>query len=1044
MNISKLLFGEYKNCKDFQGEHKFICFHFEDGTSSKISLPAEIIFIGVGCWDIEYPNNGYLIGTSWDFCKEEYCPVLFSDHKWGLINKYFEIVTPLLYDSLGEIYIGCGCHRPPYANYFWWNENETCLVELNGEKIKLYKKDLIDNNSISRQSYRQRIESIVDLTLDAFIENCKSHISNRYKLQPYYHPELNHGVELLHSEEGLDCYVASYGEMHQIKCRASLQTLKFEEIGNFEVWDWGCGQGLASLSLIDMLKEKRMLFLLKKVTLVEPSEPALDRAELNIKKVCPNINVISVNKFLPFSEEQQNEIKFVDYSYKKVVHLFSNILDIEAINLTKLARLISKPGTLNYIMCCGPLNRGAYRLDAFASLFNNRTKLCNIENNVYGYTSNHKKFTCKSICFIHNGNSLNLEYDNSLHLLRKEERIPKDDYDIEGLIAQANLPKSMVQFYKRIESSMELNEHDSIFIAPTIGSDEVDMALLRPDKGVLLLNVYAGNPDAHQIIDAVDELNRLKGNLMRLHLEDVWGKIVAKSKYAWSMIRLGLYFPNSTCNDLYQWLQSNKDSNMISGRRIETIGQNIPCGIDYVRFVGNDSLTSTPMVMQFGWFAPIFPNPDFGDVTYKSVLRILSPDWHFCQEGKGIELDRIQKELAKYPNVTKQINGVAGSGKTQVLVQRAVNTHLATGKSILILSYNIALANYLRYRLNQVKADFGRGEFEITSYHRFFKKNALSLHLTPKRSLAEPSQDNADLIKDEYEYSYDDISFFKGKEFETKRFCHIFIDEIQDFKSEWVQIIKEYFLEKDGEIVVFGDASQNIYNRPLDNKGQIKVEVARNGWNNSLTKSHRFMNETLSNFIMRFHAEFIKNTVSQFSTNIRTIDFQEFRCLFYYNVETDKESTDIASLCNEIIINNDLPFGEVAIVSNYTQILRELDYNLRHFHSQSIKSTFATKDEIELIRKTNPCYSESDIRNIDRSKKIHFTMENQCIKISTIHSFKGWESPNVILIIEQQETNSELIYTALTRARERLFIINMGNKKYHEFLSSTIYTEHRK
>ena len=87
---------------------------------------------------------------------------------------------------------------------------------------------------------------------------------------------------------------------------------------------------------------------------------------------------------------------------------------------------------------------------------------------------------------------------------------------------------------------------------------------------------------------------------------------------------------------------------------------------------------------------------------------------------------------------------------------------------------------------------------------------------------------------------------------------------------------------------------------------------------------------------------------------------------------------------------------------------------------------------------------------IEHNKRIHFTMEVDGLKMSTIHSFKGWESYNVILFLEPElqdrqvycvsarENVPELIYTAITRAKESLFIVNLGNDKYDEFFNTNI------
>ena len=69
-------------------------------------------------------------------------------------------------------------------------------------------------------------------------------------------------------------------------------------------------------------------------------------------------------------------------------------------------------------------------------------------------------------------------------------------------------------------------------------------------------------------------------------------------------------------------------------------------------------------------------------------------------------------------------------------------------------------------------------------------------------------------------------------------------------------------------------------------------------------------------------------------------------------------------------------------------------------------------------------------------------MDNGSYKMSTIHSFKGWELDNIILIInpsplntnyEEDKNTYELIYTAITRAKKRLHILIVGNSELEAF-----------
>lgn len=88
--------------------------------------------------------------------------------------------------------------------------------------------------------------------------------------------------------------------------------------------------------------------------------------------------------------------------------------------------------------------------------------------------------------------------------------------------------------------------------------------------------------------------------------------------------------------------------------------------------------------------------------------------------------------------------------------------------------------------------------------------------------------------------------------------------------------------------------------------------------------------------------------------------------------------------------------------------------------------------------------SESDYSKIRDNKKLNFYMNTGTIKISTIHSFKGWESEVVFLLLEKNSEHDtsfdEILYTGLTRTRSNLIVINLGNQTYHEKMRRLIET----
>ena len=132
------------------------------------------------------------------------------------------------------------------------------------------------------------------------VEQCYNNLPQGMKAKPWEMTE--HGRKVLQTEEELNAYIAAYGEMHIIKCRAALQNFPFENFNlhSFEIFDWGCGQGLATLTLLDMLHERNMLSHLTCIYLIEPSICALNRATTWVKQNAgPGIKVISINTFIP-------------------------------------------------------------------------------------------------------------------------------------------------------------------------------------------------------------------------------------------------------------------------------------------------------------------------------------------------------------------------------------------------------------------------------------------------------------------------------------------------------------------------------------------------------------------------------------------------------------------------------------------------------------------------------------------------------------------------------------------------------------------------
>ena len=97
-------------------------------------------------------------------------------------------------------------------------------------------------------SYIDDIKAIEVLTLDDIIQVSRKNVPLKYREKPWSCLGLNHGTAVLSNDEQLCCYIASYGEMHKGKIDKALERFPWAELdSNYEIIDWGCGQGIASV-----------------------------------------------------------------------------------------------------------------------------------------------------------------------------------------------------------------------------------------------------------------------------------------------------------------------------------------------------------------------------------------------------------------------------------------------------------------------------------------------------------------------------------------------------------------------------------------------------------------------------------------------------------------------------------------------------------------------------------------------------------------------------------------------------------------------------
>ncbi|MCD8291953.1 MAG: DEAD/DEAH box helicase, partial [Prevotella sp.] len=255
---------------------------------------------------------------------------------------------------------------------------------------------------------------------------------------------------ILEDDNHLNSYLYAYGKMHREKLFEAFSQIKknIEEIAatDFELYDWGCGQGTATICLLDYLKENNLCPKIRRITLIDPSTVAVNRAETVIK--CYDfIKDVEIRKVC-YLFDDLNEPN-ISGKYPKKLHLFSNILDVVSFDLPNFINLFQQTITNdNLFICVGPYYSNNERVDEFIAA---------ISPDVVYATMDKNKGCWKG------------DWTISLRIFHKEFKIKESADNIRQRIDEA---KKSQQFYAGyildevsdvLKKSMKANDADILF-----------------------------------------------------------------------------------------------------------------------------------------------------------------------------------------------------------------------------------------------------------------------------------------------------------------------------------------------------------------------------------------------------------------------------------------------------------------------------------------------------------------------------------------------------------------------------------------------------
>lgn len=605
-------------------------------------------------------------------------------------------------------------------------------------------------------------------------------------------------------------------------------------------------------------------------------------------------------------------------------------------------------------------------------------------------------------------------------------------------------------------------EHVEVYFQPCFNGDRPDIILMSQKLGVVIIEVKDWNLESYRVDDnnkwIVSSINQpvkspfqqafaYKKNFFDMHINGLLEKSLKNSKF-FGIIKTYVYFhlvKKYQILSLYEPHiarlrdQSRSNSDAFTSKAIDF--DTYEKGREWIerrrRQFERDSAMS---LHQENLDKIVFPflhkDKTFEDGVYTEFKRLLSPPFHYASEGKPPKYSEKQSKLIKsVANSRSKICGLAGSGKTVVLAGRAVDAYKRHGGTVLVLTYNITLCSYIHDRISTVREDFPWSSFDINNYHRFITiaLNNAGIEIEIPDSLQYDGPDpliGRRIARERDEYLeksyYSNQKLFEGTHI-GRKYQTILIDEVQDYRPEWIKIIRSTFLEDGGEMLLFGDEKQNIYKRALDTDRRSKVVEGFGSWI-KLMKSFRYKDRSpIIPLVDAFQKSFLLQDYE--------LDEDEAFQLNLLGVGVHAhgrfEKTGLTKLAEEVIriakYYNVHP-NDIAVISSQEKLLQELDLAFRKSGAHS-ERTLCTFPSAEVA--SHPKYSKS-YQKISALKKKAFNLNSGLMKLSSTHSFKGFESPFVFLLVNNNDS-PEMVFTGLTRAKESLVVYLEAGCPYFAF-----------
>jgi hypothetical protein len=397
-----------------------------------------------------------------------------------------------------------------------------------------------------------------------------------------------------------------------------------------------------------------------------------------------------------------------------------------------------------------------------------------------------------------------------------------------------------------------------------------------------------------------------------------------------------------------------------------------------------------------------------------------------------IKLDNSQEEIAMPDEhvARRRVRGVAGSGKTETLVARAIEIARDPERRILVICFNIVLVNYLldRLRARARVEQVDMSGVAVLNWHAWAKETMM--HSAPDgferwKTISRPAADGSTEDEQLAVLGREVSGWLNGADRKNlELYDAVLIDEGQDIAPSCVLALQQVLKNSaECELLLMADAAQDIYQRGRDWTQEAYEGLNFRGPWKQLKVSHRIPYELAE--ILGWYQDTTAEPVYTSWHELQDRPRLEFAVPRLRWIQVSESSGVVGAAVQAIRLLYEASDRDDAGIASWADLVVACSTK-----SDGVKVAAALRADGYEVTDT---FSEQN----DRVKKTRFYKGASAIKVTTIHSIKGLSVTQYVLILgDGSGMNPSLVLTGLSRLKAREYSTAMTVVCHDQTLAS--------